>query len=216
MKKIYNLVSAFIFITSFASAQQVTSLYVDPANPTTNDTIRVYIQCDFTYSPCEGFAQVDNISGSNINATAFHCVGALTTLCTDFDTLVIAPQPAGQYTLSVLLLQGDMMAGCVIGPNPPGFGAVNIDVTQTTSLAELSKNSNIIITPNPSDGNFSIKKTTATQAILKIFSIDGRLIQTEELLNTENEISCNLQPGVYIIAEECNGKTVYGRLVIEK
>ncbi|MEP7265217.1 MAG: T9SS type A sorting domain-containing protein [Bacteroidota bacterium] len=216
MKKIYVPLLTLVLFISVASAQVVTSFTVDPLYPTTTDTITVYVQCDFTNAPCEGFAQVDNISGTQINATAFHCVGSLSTLCTDFDTLVIAPLAAGQYTLSVLLLQGDMMAGCIVGATPPGFGAVLIDVTQATSIAEITHNNELAISPNPSDGNFSIKRKSIGESTIKIFSTDGRLMQSLLLSGTETNVACSLKPGVYIVAEESAGETIFGRLMIAR
>lgn len=123
MKKIYSFLLIVISITLNASAQTITGFTVAPPNPTSADTVKIYVQCDFPDKDCEGTTYLNGINGNVIDAGGLHCMGALTGPCTDIDTVIVPPLAAGQYTLIFVLVTG-ITNGCI-----PNIVPVVVDST---------------------------------------------------------------------------------------
>jgi len=213
MKSLYFLLMAAL-ITFNSSAQTITSFTVVPANPTTADTVTVYVQTDFPNSACEGQTFLTGISGSDINAGGLHCMGSLTALCTDIDTVIIPPLPAGQYTLHFMLTTGTT-AGCIFGILPLVFDSTHFTVSPATGLNELNQNNSLQIIPNPTNGKFVLKHEMTENSLLHIYSIDGRIVQSFISTGKEPEINISLPPGLYTLTlQNTNGKW-FSKLVVK-
>jgi hypothetical protein len=68
----------------------------------------------------------------------------------------------------------------------------------TTSQSEIVLN-NTLIYPNPAYGNLFIKLDGANNGIAKFYNIQGQLIKTVELQNKVNQLSLNIEKGIYFV-----------------
>ena len=103
MKKL--LLLALIFIFSFNTRAQmsgsITNISCYPANPTTNDTIYLYVDYYFNASPCDMFTSSHSVTGNTIFASSLHCLGMLTAMCNTTDTFMILPLSVGTYIFNM-------------------------------------------------------------------------------------------------------------------
>lgn len=196
-----------------SKAQNISSFTVIPSQPTTADSVRVIIRCDFTSGGCVGEAMLAGINGNVIVATASHCVGMLTVICTDYDTVIIPPLGAGNYSFEFTLITGDGFP-CVPGTFPLDFDSTSFTVSNATEINEINAGYLIQLLPNPSNGKFIIRQKEKNLSLIKIYSLDGRLLKAFQLNEIENEINCVLSSGVYTAVYECNNKKNISRLII--
>lgn len=193
-------------------AQSITGFTVDPANPTINDTVKIYIQCTFPSGGCDGVATYSGMSGNRIQASALHCMGTLTVICNDYDTVVIPPLQAGQYSFVFTLSAGHGF-NCSPGIVPDDVDSIHFTVSDMSGIEKPVKQLFQIL-PNPSGGNFTVKQKTSQNCSLKIYTYEGRLIYKKELSDQINEINSGLAHGVYRIVLECKQSTETHSLII--
>ena len=132
-----NAVLVLVFlINTTMHAQKIDSMVVVPSSPIgVNDTIKIYVYNSFTSGACAGAAYY-SISGFNVMASALHCQGALTVICTDIDTIIINPPHAiGNYRVSFVLNAGFGGPPCTPGIVPNDFDTTYFTVG--TNLAPV-------------------------------------------------------------------------------
>lgn len=211
MKKI--IFSILFTAALFGSrAQNITGITFNPAYPTIHDTITIYIQCTFPNGSCDGVATYGGMSGNTIYANALHCMGMLSVICDDYDTVVIPPLQAGHYSFVFTLTAGHG-TNCSPGIVPDDVDTVHFMVSDLSGIEKPVKKF-FQISPNPSGGNFTIKQSTHRESILKIYSSNGRLIYKEKIIGEMNEIDPGLSPGVYNIVLENKLSTETYSLII--
>jgi hypothetical protein len=117
MKKL--LLLALIFIFSFNIQAQmlgsITNISCYPANPTTNDTIYLYVDCSFGSSSCNMLTSSHSVTGNTIFASSLHCLGMLTAMCNTTDTFMILPLSVGNYIFNMTLSSGFGGPPCTAG-----------------------------------------------------------------------------------------------------
>ncbi|MBC8266148.1 MAG: T9SS type A sorting domain-containing protein [Flavobacteriales bacterium] len=110
MKKLLFL-SLNIFISLGVTAQGTTQGTIGifqwaPLQPTTNDTVFIFADVQFSSSDCELLSSSSSVVGNTIMANAHHCLGLLTAMCYTTDTFVVPPLAAGTYTFDLTLTSG--------------------------------------------------------------------------------------------------------------
>lgn len=204
---------SFIFTNSYS--QSIVSFTVSPANPTSADTIQVIIETMFTSGSCDGTANITGTSGDYIFAQAYHCVGMLTVICTDYDTINILPQAPGQYNFVYILNTGDGFP-CIPGTLPMVMDSVYINVTGASGIDNFSSNNHFNVFPNPSKGKIFVHQDVAEKGLMKIYSTDGKLLQTYNITEKESEINTSVATGFYtLVIENRNQKYVTRLNIIE-
>ncbi len=117
MKKL--LLLALVFIFSFNTRAQmsgsITNISCYPANPTTNDTIYLYVDCSFGSSSCNMLTSSHSVTGNTIFASSLHCLGMLTAMCNTTDTFMILPLSVGNYIFNMTLSSGFGGPPCTAG-----------------------------------------------------------------------------------------------------
>lgn len=98
--KTLPLICLSLLMSFIAPAQFINSISTSPQQPTTSDTIYIYPTVSFGYRWVVKITQFISINGNNITASATHCLGMLTVICTTTDTFKIDPLPAGNYTFT--------------------------------------------------------------------------------------------------------------------
>jgi hypothetical protein len=197
-----TLLLVFLLFLSAAKAQTIQSLTVVPANPTTADNIYILAVCSFTSGPCDAWTQNFNINGSLISASAMHCLGMLTVICTDTDSFAIGMLPAGTYNVTYQVDEGHGGPPCTPGIVPGPTSNTTFIVSTTTDIPENSTTNNVmLIYPNPVMDELSI--ALPSSSVISVLDITGR-----NLLHFDYKIGIgkpftidvsSLKPGIYFI-----------------
>jgi hypothetical protein len=205
-----------LVLIDISTAQQILSMTVVPANPTTSDTIKIIIQNQFPSGGCAGSAYPPMQNGNTFATTALHCLGMLTVICTDYDTVILPPQPAGQYTFIFGLDAGQGPSPCTPGIVTYDTDSVQFTVTPVTGIENLNGFNHVAVFPNPSMGTFLIKYDSELfkNGTVKIFSAEGKPSQSFQLNETEAEITSHLPSGVYMLLIEGRKEKYFAKLVI--
>ncbi|HKR04476.1 MAG TPA: T9SS type A sorting domain-containing protein [Bacteroidia bacterium] len=215
-KKYFLFIIIMISAMLNSPAQTITSFTVVPPNPTSADTVKIYVQCDFPNSNCNGATYLNGINGSVIDAGGLHCMGSLTALCTDIDTVILPPLSPGQYTLNFLLVTG-VTAGCIPNIVPIVMDSAHFTVSGATGIYDLNPdNKELQITPNPSDGKFTVRQIKGEKSEMKIFSAEGRLMSSFLLADSIAELNFTFPQGIYTIIAENKERRFFSKLVVVK
>jgi len=214
MKKGFTLVLLVCCAVLQVSAQTITSFTISPANPTTADLITIYIRCDFQNGNCEGETFNDGINGNILSGGGLHCMGSFPVLCTDYDTLVYPPLPAGQYDVYYMLTTGTT-AACLFGIIPLDFDSTQFTVTVASGVEDMNDFHAVISGPNPSGNEFTVEQYEGDGVILKIYTSDGRLQEQYPLSNGKTHISSGLTSGIYfVVMESKKGRVVLRHAIV--
>lgn len=110
-------------------------------------------------------------------------------------------------------LSNDAMVQAVIGsmnPNTVNFKPYNC--AETMGVSDISKLS-MKIYPNPSKNHFFLETENAGN--IAIQDLSGKVVFSSIVTKGKNEINTNLQPGVYIITQQSEGKKSNTKLIIK-
>ncbi|GAB4251098.1 MAG: hypothetical protein Kow0079_04830 [Vicingaceae bacterium] len=110
---------------------------------------------------------------------------------------------SGNYTVTIT----DLNTGCT--ENATFF------VDNLTSAYELNKAENLLIYPNPNDGNFTIKNLSEQPFKYVVYNVIGEEIKNGIIQKGINQINLNIKPGVYFIQVN-NGKDYFVKRIIIK
>ena len=103
-----------------------------------------------------------------------------------------------------------------------GLDKLGFEYNITTSAEKLEKNNSFSVYPNPADNKIFVSKPDLNYSqttVLKIFSIDGQLISSEQLNEFYNNYSVDcsgLKNGLYLIKLENGNQHFQSKLVIQK
>jgi len=205
MKKIgLVLIFSILFInyTTYNAQNIISSVLINPSNPTTDDTIYIYTNMQFTSSSCELDVSSVNVNGLVISTNSHHCLGMLTTICQTTDTFKLAPLSAGTYEIFSILTSGYGGPPCTPGiiyddTDTTTFTVVN----STTQIFNNDKNYDIRFYPNPNNGmlNYSIINSEVFYDKIIIYSINGKIINSYSINSNKGHINLNLERGIYFI-----------------
>lgn len=196
---IKKILAPLLFVFALgANSQTISSIVLAPPSPDSNDTLKFYIYCDFPYMSCDGSA-VGSISGFDISAYGHHCMGMLTALCSDVDTIVISPQSAGNYHFYFTLDAGFGGPPCSPPFTPNDYDTLDFTISPILGLNDETNSVNLSLFPNPSNG---IVKAVMSREL----SIAHRYYVRNEIGslicsgNIRNELSLVLESGIYFIS----------------
>jgi Secretion system C-terminal sorting domain len=182
----------------FAQAQFIDQISVFPPNPTTNDEIHFIANCYFGSGTCDQKSQYISVNGSEISASAIHCLGMLSYICNETDSFTIGYLPAGTYHVNFQLNAGAGPVPCSPGIVPGPSDSLTFTVQSATGITEIGK-SQVKISPNPTRGKsqISISGTDFTGK-MEIRNLAGALLK--EWITSNSEVSIDLSDlaqGVY-------------------
>ncbi len=209
MRKIFIII-CFAVISGMASAQTIISTTISPSYPTTSDTITLITECMFPSGSCDGAAILTAGGGPYIYADAMHCMGMLSVICTDYDTVQLAPLPAGQYHYIFTLSAGHGI------PCTPGIAVDDVDtisffVDDATGIADPGSKNLFTVSPNPSDGRMTIRNHSGEISQVSILSSLGKVVDSF-IMNETKDI--DLPPGIYFIQSESNDVWQVSKVVV--
>jgi hypothetical protein len=187
-----------LFLLSRVALSQgnVNSIQIIPSNPTTLDDISIVGDVTINSASCP----IVNIScfqnGSFIEVNAYHCFGMLPMLCDSYDTCSMSPLAPNLYTVVFYLWTGSPCPG-------PGTFVCNDTayetflVTPVSDVSENSQKAEILIYPNPGEGDLFLINNTDDGELL-IFSAEGRMLEKHSFVSGKNEFSLDLAQGMYL------------------
>jgi PKD repeat protein len=93
-----------------------------------------------------------------------------------------------------------------------------VAVSITTGLSEIESSNEIFIYPNPTRGDLIVDLTHETEVGILIYTIDGKLVYEEELIQKETKLNlAHLSKGIYFIkvSDKQQNTTYFKKLIIE-
>ena len=96
---------ALILLSQSLYSQSILQLRTLPANPSMTDSVVVLADLEFRSTGCQLDQKSITMNGSNISATAHHCVGLAAAICYVTDTFRLGRLNSGSYTFTMALSQ---------------------------------------------------------------------------------------------------------------
>ncbi len=197
MKHLFTL--CFLAVSSHLLAQStIISLSVSPANPTINDVVTLYAECQFPSGDCSPDYAGHNVNGFNITASGHHCLGPLAFICSYTDTFEIGQLPEGVYTFDFTLTTGFGSPGCSPGIVPDDNDQLQFTVSNSVGIDEISIDSDFAF-PNPTNGMIFFKNPIAES--LTLTDVRGKVLMIVGVGSSNIDIS-QLPNGIYFLTSE--------------
>lgn len=203
MKKLV-LTLTVLFSTLGIKAQQIDSIVMVPAAPTSMDVITVYTYLSFPQGNCADVGTVF-VSGNTVHGYGFHCMGNAMFICNDVDTVTFGPLPAGSYTYISTLDAGFGPPGnCSPGFLPYDRDTVPFTVTLSTDIPESSATT-FSVYPNPANDVLNINMNVPAK--VELLNVLGETVAAIAIQAQQQQLSLEgLAPGVYLCrATDANG-----------
>jgi len=202
MKKWICIIAAFFYCIQ-ANAQWIIGLHVYPATPTTIDNVQIVVEGMFSSSACsDWYVLSQSQNGSEYSYSVVNCVGLLTVICSNNDTLTLGNNlPAGTYSVIV-----NLNAGSGDKPCPPfsqwwSSDTIYFDILPFTGLGNENIEKDIKLYPDPVNNTLIIEMPEIPgETFLSLFNLQGKLISNQLMQEGNGEINTSeLVPGLYIL-----------------
>lgn len=196
MKKITYSLLLVISFSAQLPAQWINNIQYYPSNPTSADTVSVYVSLSFPSGTCDQHTQGYFINGNKIEAFALHCLGMLTYICNHTDTFKLNPLPAGAYTFRFQLDAGMLPFPCTPGIIPGPADSVSFFVTPVTGIQQLSEESiQVMIHAD----ELTVSTVNQEECFFALYDLNGKLIYSERIRNRSLKMNtAALSSGKYI------------------
>ena len=214
-----QLILSLCCLANFLSAQGViNSIEIVPPSPTVNDSVQLVGHFTFTSGGCAKELFVATVVGSSVIAEARHCLGMLTVICDESDTINLGILASGVYAVDLSLYTGFGMTPCTVDSIADATDNSSFTVSPTTSALELKLDFKIV--PNPAV-NRVIFMTKSPQEFLeepvRLFGSNGQLLIEKKFPEHCSLDVSGLCSGLYYIQIGGNNHTVLSRkIVIER
>jgi len=100
-----------------------------------------------------------------------------------------------------------------------GSVVAQVNSQLTTGISEASSAINVVVYPNPSNGQFTVRLSEMPDfnSKIEILDISGRLITTRQITNTTEEFSLtNVPTGIYLVKTICGPSQMLHKLIVNK
>ncbi len=177
---------------AFAQLPAIDSVKLIPANPNSNDQLKVVVFTTFPSGSCNLNSAEFQLIGNDIYLELDYTVGAASYICSSVDTIEIDNPGAGAYQLTTIIgtNQQDVIEDTHI---------MQFEIDPFLGVDEFHSNS-FTLYPNPVQNelrftsNFTVEK-------LEVRSVSGQIIQSTELLAGNPIIDLSaLKQGVYFVS----------------
>ncbi len=196
MKALNTIVLLALAITG--TAQSITQLRVDPANPTVNDTVLLIADLQFRSSACVLDNKSHTIIGNSIVASTQHCVGIAQAICNTADTFVLGVLNSGRYTVDLTLSSGAGPVPCTPGIAPSDTDTMSFRVQTVLGIKDQVLPS-FSLYPNPAKDIIDLSDAYKQMVTsLKVLSATGAIVLESDNPNESIDVS-DLAPGVYYV-----------------
>jgi hypothetical protein len=194
-----QLLTPFLFVLAFSmQAQTISSIVLVPSSPDANDTLTFYVYCDFPNMSCGGSA-MGSVTGTSIYAYGHHCMGGLTALCSDVDTIIIPPQPAGNYSFYFTLDAGFGGPPCSPPFVPNDYDTLDFTISAVTGVHDQKPENSLTVFPNPSNGSLTINIGKQSMNLHQ-YLVRNELGSLVSMGVLQNNATLTLPNGIYFIS----------------
>lgn len=203
-----SLIAGFLLLANQVDAQlaAIDSLKLIPANPTTNDALKVVCYTTFPYGGCG----VDNahaeLQGNSIFLSIDYSMGMLTYICHSVDTIPIDNPGAGTFQLTTIITtnQQDVIEDS---------HSMTFQIDPYLGINELTP-ANFQAYPNPFDNELKFK-TSFPVAKMELYSMTGQQVYFKETLFESPSVDLShLEEGVYLVTlTDPNGNSLTQRVI---
>lgn len=196
MKQLLPFIGFSLFsLQVLAQGGQITSIYIEPQNPTVNDEITIYADLTFSNSDCPLDYQAFALQNSTFVVTAHHCIGFLTTICSTTDTFELGQLAAGAYSFDLTLTSGVGGPNCSPGIVPDDNDQLQFTVSPSVGIDEIEHLGGFAY-PNPVVDVVNLKRPLADTAI--ITNASGKCVAEIPSGNRQIDVS-HLPNGIYVL-----------------
>lgn len=213
-------IMAMLGISSSGQLIYVDSIYVQPANPTTNDSIIIITKSVFNEMCIESTTQIifDNINNV-FDLTLFQCYGVLQNICNKSDTFPVGLLPAGIYDVNFTVFTtgyNTQNGVCYTSYMQSAFDTYAFQVLDATGSKSINMHDNIKIYPNPASGQLYVEADNLFG--VDVINIQGGLVLSQNI-NTKSQ-KCVLDlssfpQGLYIIKATTGEGVFTERIVLD-
>jgi hypothetical protein len=195
-----------------AQLPAINKLVIIPANPTSNDIVKVIGYTTFSSGGCPLTSSSLKINGTKITLHVCHTPGILTVICNSTDTLIIGKLDAGVYELHYYLYDARMLAHY-------DLDTVYFTVQLAVGL-QLSDNSGqkIDAYPNPvsKEINLEFKNHSAEGYNISFYSVTGQKLKTiKESKNIIKIDISDLADGIYFMVISNEQEKLWSQKIIK-
>ena len=205
---IRSLMAGFLLLANQVDAQMaaIDSLKLIPANPTTNDVLKVVCYTTFPYGGCGINTTHAELQGNSIFLSIDYSMGMLTYICHSVDTIPIDNPGAGtfQLTTTITTNQQDVIEDS---------HSLTFQIDPYLGINELTA-ANFQAYPNPFDNELKFK-TSFPVAKMELYSMTGQQVYFKETLfeNPPVDLS-HLEKGIYLVTlTDPNGNSLTQRVI---
>ncbi|MBK7852730.1 MAG: T9SS type A sorting domain-containing protein [Bacteroidetes bacterium] len=213
MKYFYLLF--FCFCTHFAQSQTILSLNAQPSQPTSSDPVKIVITNSFPSGGCSLIHEQHSVNGSDITLFVYHCLGPLTYICNISDTIDLGYLPIGTYNLQTNLMTGNtgVNGNCSSFTQTDQYN-LNLNVTQSTGIAEIFSGKSQLILDQAS-GNCFFRSPETASSNIELMDLTGKQVYSTIAVPGKLNIPTNLRSGLYIYSiRSANRAVSTGKIVI--
>jgi len=216
MKKNYLALLVCLTGLHFGShAQWIGPITISPSVPTTNDSVKIYVDCSFPSGSCDPYLASVFVGGNTIYGDALHCLGMLTVICSYTDTFAVAPLPAGNYTFHMQLNAGGGPAPCTAGIVPGPVDSVTFTVVQATGIPPVRGEGACQVFADATERTVTVQIPAGLpkgSVRLMIHSTDGRAVFSAQVPETVSVFRPHLTSGTYV-ASLVSGEVNYRKKI---
>ena len=211
--------SLAVFMTYFLAVllfgqNSIDNIYIEPANPTSLDSIKVYSDLTFHSSGCGLESKYFSIGGNTISASAHHCLGMAMAICNTIDTFMIGTLSDGTYTFNLTLTSGFGNIPCTPGIAIDDNKTFNFTVGNVVGLSQEKKVVNLHYANGGDIVNVLLPKTACYRVCL--YDLNGKCIQKFEVSNDRFQVDMSaLVKGIYIMQVKSAHSNYTRRLLLK-
>jgi hypothetical protein len=202
MNRFYLLLGIALHCSCTLQAQFIQNLRVVPVAPQVGDQVSVLVDVAFQSGSCDektvGLVQT---APGRFEANALHCLGVLTVICYDTDTLELGALTAGNYRVIYQVNTGFGPIPCTPGIVPGATDSIDFNVGPSTGSGEPVSAQRVKVFPNPAYGILSICGNAVDQKLnWSLTGLNSSAIFVEGELTGSGEVNIEALPsGVYLL-----------------
>lgn len=200
--------AGFLLLANQVDAQlaAIDSLKLIPANPTTNDALKVVCYTTFSNGGCGVNNTHAELQGNSIFLSIDYTVGMLTYICHSVDTIPIDNPGAGTFLLTTTITMNEQE---VIEDSH----SLTFQVDPYLGINEPNL-ANFQAYPNPFDNELKFKTNFPVKK-MELYSMTGQQVYFKESLSESSQIELShLEQGIYLITlTDPEGNTFTQRVI---
>tara|TARA_Y100001954_G_scaffold217829_1_gene250358 strand:+ start:1665 stop:2309 length:645 start_codon:yes stop_codon:yes gene_type:complete len=198
MSRSLYLLILCVFSVFILGQNTIDNIYIEPANPTSLDSIKVYADLTFHSSGCGLDNKYFSIAGNAISASTHHCLGMAMAICSTKDTFMIGPLPDGAYTFDLSLTSGFGNIPCTPGIAVDDIKTYDFNVGNVVALNQDKKVVDFYYSNRGDVINILLPQRALYR--LSLYELNGKCLKRFEVVNDYFMLNVSeIVSGIYIM-----------------